>query len=57
MFIKENLIENDLRFGFSVIDFYVLKCICIIRKSFFLLLYMIRFLMDRMKIIISNLKK
>lgn len=30
MFIKENLIENDLRFGFSVIDFYVLICICII---------------------------
>lgn len=57
MFIKENLIENDLRFGFSVIDFYVLICICIIRKSFFLLLYMIRFLMDRLKIIISNLKK
>lgn len=31
MFIKENLIENDLRFGFSVIDFYVLIYIYIIK--------------------------
>lgn len=57
MFIKENLTENDSRLGFSVTDFYVLTCTCIIRKSFLSLSHMIRFLMDRMKIIISNLKK
>lgn len=57
MFIKENFTENDLRLGFSVTDFYVLTCTYISRKSFLSLSHMIRFLMDRMKIIISNLKK
>lgn len=33
------------------------QCTCIIRKSGLSLSHMIRFLMDRMKIIISNFKK